>query len=508
LLALVVLGAVGVGVGVGLSSAGGADDGAGRSGASESETTTAAPGTTTAGLSTDTPTVAPTPAPTVFVPTRLGTFHTQEEVEIWRTRAKDGPYATKSDAFPNSPAEYERIQSFADVFAADPEAERWVPGSPAHTMNERMLAAAFVSLLDENATLGATVGTEILWHVQNITLDHYISYFDGAQSGFAEASWLERMFLAYEYVETVGGLTEEEHTAIRKWFAELAEFTRFDVHRSLVNLYPDRLARNYTTAAGVCQKPLERGYYTNNTYTTYTADGDPLNPMLWCHINWHNRLHSKVRAFGIIGVGLGNESLVYEAVTFMQEWLRFAVYPDGETSEASRNGDYGRSGAGTLTYGVVCIESYIAMAEALARTGDMSLYEYETSEGIGSTIAPADKPKSFRMTIDYVNDLLQGRLIRWSALPVTNASLQITHYDNNVYYVTDVVFAMANGFYRDAGITADYTRQGSIPYPASDILSAGPRYWAGGGPSASFPSLYFQYGQMEDANVRYPPRVT
>ncbi len=43
-------------------------------------------------------------AETLFGQTRLGLHFTQEELNIWRQRAENGPYKTKGDVCTNSPA--------------------------------------------------------------------------------------------------------------------------------------------------------------------------------------------------------------------------------------------------------------------------------------------------------------------------------------------------------------------------------------------------------------------
>jgi len=57
--------------------------------------------------------------------TRLGLHFTQEELNIWRQRAQNGPYKTRGDVCTNSPGDWERIVSHANAFLSNPSGERW-----------------------------------------------------------------------------------------------------------------------------------------------------------------------------------------------------------------------------------------------------------------------------------------------------------------------------------------------------------------------------------------------
>lgn len=57
--------------------------------------------------------------------TRLGLFHTSDEVTIWQARAASGPYKTAGDVSTNSPGDFTRIASNASAFLSNPTADRW-----------------------------------------------------------------------------------------------------------------------------------------------------------------------------------------------------------------------------------------------------------------------------------------------------------------------------------------------------------------------------------------------
>jgi len=61
----------------------------------------------------------------LFAQTRLGLHFTQEELNIWRQRAENGPYKTRGDVCTNSPGDWERIVGHANAFLSKPSEERW-----------------------------------------------------------------------------------------------------------------------------------------------------------------------------------------------------------------------------------------------------------------------------------------------------------------------------------------------------------------------------------------------
>ncbi len=56
---------------------------------------------------------------------RLGLHFTQEELNIRRQRAQNGPYKTRGDVCTNSPGDWERIVGHANAFLSNPSGERW-----------------------------------------------------------------------------------------------------------------------------------------------------------------------------------------------------------------------------------------------------------------------------------------------------------------------------------------------------------------------------------------------
>ena len=58
--------------------------------------------------------------------TRLGLFHTQQEVAIWTQRAVSGAYRVAGDASTNSPGDWTRIVANRNTFAASPSNGRWL----------------------------------------------------------------------------------------------------------------------------------------------------------------------------------------------------------------------------------------------------------------------------------------------------------------------------------------------------------------------------------------------
>jgi hypothetical protein len=107
--------------------------------------------------------------------TRLGLHVTQEELNIWKQRATNGPYKNKGDVSTNSPGDWTRMLSRANAFVASPAADRFagqvsascVPRADTFpdmhfALGDKLLNAGFVYLVTGATSYRDAVRTELL----------------------------------------------------------------------------------------------------------------------------------------------------------------------------------------------------------------------------------------------------------------------------------------------------------------------------------------------------------
>src|SRR5687768_1999383 len=120
--------------------------------------------------------------------TRLGLHVTQEELNIWKQRAKDGPYKTNGDVRTNSPGDWTRILSNANAFRSNPSGERYNGGNvatgpggcvtntkgtsgPSLSQGDKLRDAAFVYLVTGDTSYRDAVRAELLAQIAERGVD-------------------------------------------------------------------------------------------------------------------------------------------------------------------------------------------------------------------------------------------------------------------------------------------------------------------------------------------------
>jgi hypothetical protein len=444
-------------------------------------------------------------------PVRAGLLHTPEEVEIWRQRMRGGPYRSDGDTSPNSPGDWDRIRENAARFIEEPSMARY--GGPIEGDLETCVQqgdseppvrepgylrdAAFVTLLTGGTAEADAVRQELLWQASEPGTDfaNRARWCPGiiwdVNPSFMIANWLTKLLLAYDYLGPEE-FTSEERDLMDRWFRDAARFLQSDLDEAMELNFSDR--SRGAIASDMKENPgCDRVHY---------LDG-PESCLI--HKRYNNRHANNARFVGLVGLHQDNASLKHSGRSFVEEYLRFGVFPEGFVSDFERwTDDLPDLG---WAYGAMTLGPVIVLADAFARAGDSSLYDYSTSVG---AFGSEGGPKDLRFAARSFGKHLDGS---WSRFGTDDPGrrgdpeylIDGSHEATGWYGVHDVFFAMANVYYRDSYIEGSYTRTGAGMPGYPDRASGGP-YVIWNGEGGIFPGMLLMYGQMEDRVWPYGPR--
>ena len=437
------------------------------------------------------------------IPTRLGLHVTQEELAIWRDRAVNGPYKERNDAGRNSPAEWQRIANNAERFLIDPSAERWIPnllegttcpapenmgGEPDREQGDKLRDAAFYYLLFGGEVYLTAVRNELINQVSEPTTDFTNMVCEDSlwQNQHDHASRMLKQLFAYDYVRNE--LSEQERTVLDKWFLEAAVFYQKLIDKAIGKAYIDRFGPNKRPTQNAINHEVGEG--------RYAYYGGP--EMHSVGLDYNNRATVTMAFVGSVGIMLENELLMRSAKEFVKEFIEYSIYADGTLTDfirvTTKNEEQGWS------YSVHQGDGIVMIADAFARTGDTSLYEYKATGGYYDAYGEnKDLLLMMKGSVSYIDGTFE-RYGTSDPINVGDPTYLINGWksvpDGKVGgYVYDVSWAQANIYYQDQQVKDAYTRQSvSWEYPRTP-LSGGANSW--GGVSGVYPSKLFMFGQME-----------
>ncbi|MFC5539522.1 hypothetical protein ACFPQ1_34800, partial [Rhodocytophaga aerolata] len=423
--------------------------------------------------------------------TRLGLHVTKEELTIWRQRAASGPYKTRSDVSENSPDDWNRIEKNAEAFKASPASFRWggptlLEGSGAvktgggddvrlqNEPNGKALAhhirdAAFVALVDENRSdrkqLKQAVKAELLQATSIRSLDFTnrtfwpTTRFRDLNPLFQTMNWFNNYLFAYDYIDISDDLTgentfsSEERKRIDNWLLAAAEFAQheqdWDINRNFTNRSSSSADAAYTPARK--WSPSQRG--GTDLLTHYSASG-PGHTVYGIMQTFNNRRMACYRYAALVGIKLGKTQLVESAKRYVKDWIKYSVFTDGTMGEMERwSGSIPDLG---WAYCTDVIASAVSIADALARKGDHSLYEYNTSIGLYGTEGSQGQSKNLHKTLKMMYRIA-AKQVKWYGTnnkSNLNSSYLIDGETSSWKALHDVWLTMANLKYKDQDIQA------------------------------------------------------
>jgi hypothetical protein len=463
--------------------------------------------------------------------TRLGLHVTSGELAVWQDRMVNGPYKTAGDVSTNSPGDWTRILAAAN--AGSLSTLRWTGmatsacwttayNTPPRHYGERLRDTAFAYLITGTLSYRTAALAELLAQAGTAGTDFsnttrwcsgVYTTSPSSNGGFAweVGMWLTKVLFAYDYIlagDQVHGqtLSGSDQTTLNTWFLNAANFWEGLTHEYLNDVFPNRLSDDYTT--------MGPGWTPTNLVCT---GGSPCilyfgGPGRYAfHEFWNNRMAQLIRFAALVGIQQNSATLKARGKRWFNEWLRFAVWPDGTISESNRWNE-GTQPAVSFSYMGAAIGSMVTMADAFARIGDLDLYDRSESTGHG-TQTPAGGPKTLLTVMQRHQTYMNGGVTRYGTTNAANngnANYLIDSIDgiSGETHNADVWYAHGNVYYQDATVKACYMRtcSGAPAYPASPFSGG---YGAHGGEWGIFPGILFQFGQMEDspANPFFPSRL-
>lgn len=458
------------------------------------------------------------PASPYVTATPLNALHvTAAELELWRARAEAGPYAAPQDVSRNSPGDWVRIAENASAFLENPERSRWqgpVDNNPGGCVQkglqgndlgywppvqpaDRLRDAAFVALIDDSATHARAVKSALLAQtgvagVDFADRDRWCTgvILDG-NPGFFVATWLTKLLFAASYLEAhdPAAFTRDERRRLDAWFRSAAEWMRVDTDLKLDELFVDRPGGDYTLT-DIASSP-SRGdrilYYDGPTAMTL-------------HRRFNNRGARQARFVTLAGLVLDEPEFVEHGKRYVEDALRYSYFPSGAVGEFERweNDDpdlgwkYGCEFAGAL----------ITIAEHVARAGDMSLYEFSTTDGALGTEGAhhTGEPKSLHTLVRDLLGYVDGTYERYGTDDAEHAGDPEYRIDSvnlleGTARIHDLQVLLANRYYQDPYIASVYTRlaAGAPPYPQQPRTGSGE---TAGGEGGVYPGALFMFGDV------------
>ena len=453
---------------------------------------------------------------------RLGLHVTRQELAIWKKRARLGPYVKKGDASENSPADWERINENARQFLENPAADRYlggytgpgcVPKSSEYNPTQlgiNLRDAAFIYLINGDVRYGEAVRKELLAQAAeplvNFSVTSRWCFLADADPGFVITEWLIRLLFAYDYTKTT--FSTQERTRLDRWFLNAGIYFQQGLDIYYGKRFENRLKNNYRLQAhstiGEAHDPKDYMYYGSPT-VGFFAKG------------YNNRNGTIARFVGTVGVFLKNERLIQCAKRWFFEWMRYGVFPTGDVADLHRGLENPKEPEKGLNYLFSVVQAMADLADVLARNGDNSLYEYQTSEGYFGTQTNGKDPKSLLLVVQNALHYLNGKNRHYATTNIQQASDSLflidgldPHLSNANRIVYDTWFSMANHYYQSKEIQANYLRKapGTRPYPAWPRGIGPNQPW--GGQAHIYPGMLFMFGQLEGIVKPYPnpPRLT
>jgi hypothetical protein len=446
--------------------------------------------------------------------TRLGLHVTQEELNIWRQRMNDNVNGINGYSYQ---AIYQnRILSDANAFKnqSHPGGDGFWSGGPssrcfavdagdprpARNAGRKLAKSSFVFLLTGDTSYADPVKTELLnqiaqagtvwlnrttWCPYNGTADKGGVYDNDA---FQVVPWLMNLLFAYDYLKAGGytGFTAQQKTNIETWFHNAANFwitvtigtVTYNVMSGAFNTTPDYTC---TGGSGACPG-------VSFGITAYQG-----NTVLRFEEFWTNRMSTPAALAAPVGVMLNDATLMRYAKSYVQGALRFGTFSDGSSADQRRWADCGPPCPGSSWgHTMGWLNSLITVADTIARTGDTSLYTFQSPDGqfgsSGNNLGLIDVMRHWAR-------LANGTLRQYGTTDGSqlNSSTLLTWNNSNGDYYSDFLSMISNIYYQDSEVHQAMTR---------GILSgvAGcrdPQYGCFGGGYGYYPDLPFMFGNME-----------
>ena len=195
---------------------------------------------------------------------------------------------------------------------------------------------------------------------------------------------------------------------------------------------------------------------------------------------WNNRVSVCASAAGIVGLVTGDTSLRDRGKNYFKGSLRHSVWPDGTYVDIIRTSQPQTAWGYPMDYlGSMCV-----LADALARAGDNSLYEYSTRAGspAGTESRSGQPTKNIKLVTKHLARQVDGTIKKYGVGKPHTASNVINPYNTNGVgdgAISDLYMVQPNLYYKDDYIRSVYSRSAPGTHPRARNPANGWDYWTG-----------------------------
>ena len=417
---------------------------------------------------------------------RLGLHITTQELAIWRDRWDNG---VQGDSFLNTRVSEERsrVTNNRNSFTSNPSGSLWqIPSmgtdsqgryntepsySTLRNSAARVRDAAFHSLITQDSNTMQQVAS-ILAAQPDQTRCQFAtdpgwavpaaqSMRDAAVPAFGFCHAMVTNLHTYDYVRSAVNegwvsdpFTSAQHTKLRNWYKAWADYCEESNTWRVNRPFVDRLNDNYTLSS-YASDPNDLWHHGSHTYRN--SSGQSIGPRVHrAHNLWNNRDSSLARYIMLYGLAFDEQFYIDRAWRWCRDFVRYTLYPEGVMSDWHRWDIWPNYSTLQGTHVLTAVDAYTR------KTGDTSLYDYETTLGIhdttGAPVAPAnDAGKSFLFLIQsYARHAKREYAVdRWTEAHRMDYRQNRSGGGNRGLHDR---FIWANIYYRDMGHSRDWYR--------------------------------------------------
>jgi hypothetical protein len=322
-----------------------------------------------------------------------------------------------------------------------------------------------------------------------------------------------RMMHAYDYlriydqVAPATTLSASDKTTLNAWFNSAGQFYKNMFVKREVVAFVNAPAGDFTLTSDANTACTQNG---SVTYIIYS--GGPISTQF--HDYWNNRNTHDILVAGLAGILTNDTALQADAIRQAKEVLTYGTTADGTPYEFSRAEPTNNEPNLGWRYSAITWALLVELADALARNGNTSLYDWSTtitvSKGGSACVISTTTTKTLKSIVTTHINHADHTLLRYSDGFAGNSNYLIDADNaltgqNSVHYLFSVA---GNLYWQDAYIKQMYTlTPGNGPYtptyPSGDQVSF-TSAWSGAGGFA--PGILFQMGQLE--GVVHPYSLT
>ena len=388
-------------------------------------------------------TVDPEPVAPLGVDGRSRLLYSADDIAVFSAAmARPGPYYATGDAGHGgrySPGDGERSVQLARQFLSNPQASYWIQPNlpfssgdpwPSNMQYVRPLHAAWVYMTQpdhpDRAALEREVKALLLHHANHPSHDFAdASKYPVTYQGFAprpifdHAQWMARLIKARDMLGRES-FSAAENSVLDRWFYDYSNWAFQWMHQAHYGRrLPGRLSRNYTQI-NTWAEPQRRTFdggplvgslamdYSNRQATVASTASYAANYLA------HHGFSAPTSGGPTYGRLTVNQLLEHSRL-FVEETIRFSVFPEGVQGDFERGDDRfhpSPSPQQGWLYSANVLAGLVDIATYHAARGDMSVWNYGTTQGhqgtAGVPVAGGFREKNLHFyawsMVRYAND--------------------------------------------------------------------------------------------------------